>query len=920
MKTKFLIAFLFLSLFCKAHPNYYHWDPQILNTGAPQSTMNGMQFGDGNVYYANPSGLITRAYLSGTTWLYENITGITPVKYGSVFSYGDWKLYYIGTDNKVHNLYKSGSVWMSPVMQSASAPARGDGLLFTDNSTLFYVSTGNMLCKLQWYGSSWVYTAYPGVLVKTNTVLAYGDWKLYFVDNQSKLRNMMQNGSGAWYDAGVISGAGALVRGDGIAFGAPGELFYIDITDNITRLSWNGTTWLAEAIKLRAPCIWNYFSPNLIYDQGRLFYTNSASVPTLLMKDVCQWYEKPLNNMSTAAPYRFTFGGGRLFGTYGNQLCRFEPSIDVNNYPYVYLKGRTFYKNNNTPMYPMVMNYLVNLYTDDNVNYWVGPHHSFFPDNQRNSTNQATGTAAMNAHFAQIAAMGCNAIRVMGTAVTENAQTPTNYLPAVATKYTTNLIDVAQPVDAAFELKLFPLIKEVLDAANANGLKVIFVTGQGTLTNPTHSAGYINYLNNLSSYVPVNTHQGLLAYDVYNEPGLNYAVSDKVQICNLSYSMFTTIRANDPNHLITIGTFGGDDLARWDPAILSCDFYSFHFYPYTTYTDVSFQSELAKMYWCKENINDRPWIMGETGFSSEEKYMPFGSNPGQDLCTGWPYGINGWGTEAVQQNYCSLTENWTRGSGGSGYSWWAYHDVYHAGPLDPNYRENFFGAISNCDRWKAVTGEFNKNFLNATLYPCDNATKPSDFYYYNRDVTRSHKLTGVLLDQWGQPIKDGLVGSWNSSWGNYVSTYSKSDGSFELWTNYPAEYVIFTALGKKVEGMTGVSSSYVSNVGNVGNVTINQMPSCQMPIGHIRMAPTEQANVKMEAYPNPTDGNITLQLSTEDEYRITLYNMVGEVVREQTFTGAQLNIDLSDQPVGVYTLHVTNLSGTFAETTRVIRN
>ena len=68
---------------------------------------------------------------------------------------------------------------------------------------------------------------------------------------------------------------------------------------------------------------------------------------------------------------------------------------------------------------------------------------------------------------------------------------------------------------------------------------------------------------------------------------------------------------------------------------------------------------------------------------------------------------------------------------------------------------------------------------------------------------------------------------------------------------------------------------------------------------------------QLKVYPNPTDGIIYLQtsneqLATTSEYKIAIYNLVGEKIYQSTIINQQSAIDLSTQPKGIYFIQITN--------------
>jgi hypothetical protein len=69
-----------------------------------------------------------------------------------------------------------------------------------------------------------------------------------------------------------------------------------------------------------------------------------------------------------------------------------------------------------------------------------------------------------------------------------------------------------------------------------------------------------------------------------------------------------------------------------------------------------------------------------------------------------------------------------------------------------------------------------------------------------------------------------------------------------------------------------------------------------------------------EIFPNPTDGNITVQLKGIVENQsttITIYNSFGELVNQTTTNSARSTINLSDQANGIYVIKIQNEANVF---------
>ena len=67
---------------------------------------------------------------------------------------------------------------------------------------------------------------------------------------------------------------------------------------------------------------------------------------------------------------------------------------------------------------------------------------------------------------------------------------------------------------------------------------------------------------------------------------------------------------------------------------------------------------------------------------------------------------------------------------------------------------------------------------------------------------------------------------------------------------------------------------------------------------------------KMSSYPNPTSSNLTIQLPTNDNWTVRLYNMNGQVVSIEKINGNnRLDLNLQNFTSGLYTVQAMNDNG-----------
>jgi hypothetical protein len=564
------------------------------------------------------------------------------------------------------------------------------------------------------------------------------------------------------------------------------------------------------------------------------------------------------------------------------------------------------------------VNYCIDAITSDNVNYSAEPHSNYnnglYPD-------AATAASAMLTHFDNIKSLGFNAIRVIGLNAMNDPTNLSDYNAKCSYAIRpTGVVGYLPLTTTSNKTTYYGLIQSVLDRAASKGLQVILCTGNYSIILPAYQSNYISYLSDLGTVSSINTHTALMAYDLYNEPDEHHEVIwTKADVCALSSSMYNAIKTTDPNHLITINTYPSS-VNSWDPGILSIDFYSFHYYPWgdrTNYTDVQ-----TMMYWTKQNVKDRPWIVGETGISAEDST--------QDLCVSSTMGVV---SELKQDNYAIASLGWSRGAGASGYSWWQYHDVYWG-----SRQEDHLGLYSHCDRAKPITAEFNKNFLNQSLYPCNNILQPSpaDSIYYHIPPSgfgpnTEYVMTGYTKDAAGNPISDAMIEGWTKNW-VYFQTFSKSNGYFELWSsdsitslnvsNVKTEMVDGSAFGWRFLYAGSSCTPYYCCI-LPHDIVLNDF-SCSSSIGGYlkQKSPALQARqtapTDIKLYPNPTGGDLSIE-APSDDYTVTVHNLVGQLIKEYKFTGISYRSRLDNVDAGIYLVKISNSANTVSKTIKIIK-
>lgn len=404
---------------------------------------------------------------------------------------------------------------------------------------------------------------------------------------------------------------------------------------------------------------------------------------------------------------------------------------------YVTLKGRQFYDTAGLPFFPMVMNYHVELTHDD-------------PNNPQYKIIRSTiyGTAdceleggytfnncetSLAQDFAKMKQMGFNTIRLVG-ALSPNRNdsgvfgfhtlsgsfydllnNPSSFCKNKQT------IGLDAPYTNSDAQSFFNLIAHFMDVAQSSNMKVILLCADGsgsyvdangnTVYYPDRGSSladaqdYAAFLHQLA--LAINSKPALLAYDLYNEPNYSWYLpgrnmdKNKQTVCDYFALWYDAIKAADPNHLITIGGTDYSDVFHWDTGVMKLDFVSVHYYPER---DKPYETErlINQHHWFTEALG-KPWIVGETGFSSsgESCLIPYLD-----------------GDNAAQLVFMQAILPSVRDCGGSGFSWWEFQDKHWYCVPDAVCNP----TCANCDNWGGFCGfDFELNqFTTASIAAASN--------------------------------------------------------------------------------------------------------------------------------------------------------------------------------------------------------
>jgi len=446
---------------------------------------------------------------------------------------------------------------------------------------------------------------------------------------------------------------------------------------------------------------------------------------------------------------------------------------------YITLEGKQFKDGNGENFFPMVCNYnadIIHITSGSDTLYHVSPSgiYGWRWGYDYNSFDSCSYPGIRN-DFTEIHNMGFNAIRLMSP-VSEK-DTLQEYGLNIISNFWYNPIGAYQikkflsapfgsDPDMTFYLEM---LNDIVAIADSCGLKVILVPSRGMMARSANAAADVaRYLACFAAHFAGNP--AVLAYDLYNEPTwvdvwknhpeVNHT---KFEVCQFVSQWYDSIKANDTNHLVTIGlgTFNYNDVIEWDPGIMKVDFISEHIYPaFSIYENFDISSAINRfrdeLIWTARNI-PRPWIIGEFGFAgTDNEFPPFNISPYTDsLYSHRPYIM---GTTAEQYAFADTALKLIRDCGASGISWWQYQDSWYGqnpvGMKPERYQSSFFGLL-NPGRWNTNSGFSTFRKPAVSLFQAFDPEEPpgsfpqqSSLFYnpYNFDSTDINSKNGTVIN------------------------------------------------------------------------------------------------------------------------------------------------------------------------------
>lgn len=115
---------------------------------------------------------------------------------------------------------------------------------------------------------------------------------------------------------------------------------------------------------------------------------------------------------------------------------------------------------------------------------------------------------------------------------------------------------------------------------------------------------------------------------------------------------------------------------------------------------------------------------------------------------------------------------------------------------------------------------------------------------------------------------------------------------------------IYTATGDSCTYCHIIGKDTSGNIIRNGGFTLNVNNAITTGISQNHLVET-----KIEIYPNPSSGVFTIQMNQFENVQLKIYNILGECIHQQICTFAYQQMNLTDQPNGIYFINIHTTQG-----------
>ncbi|MGV9013487.1 MAG: cellulase family glycosylhydrolase [Flavobacteriales bacterium] len=449
------------------------------------------------------------------------------------------------------------------------------------------------------------------------------------------------------------------------------------------------------------------------------------------------------------------------------------------------------------PFFPLGVNYIVQLQWNDTA-CWAAPCRNYEVPGTFRYLSRDSSLLQIKAEFALMRSMGFNSVRITSLA-SDLQPLEGNTGLALHSQYGTGK-DTLFPLTSATMPRYLDAVEDVVDLAQEAGLKLMILVRL--------VPGEVPYEKQFAQLADrFRDRPTVMAYDLFNEP-LYFDVHDrpKADVYQLVLGWQQLVKAHAPHQLSTIGLVGVPEVFAWDPNILDVDFISFH--PYE-YQPEQVRNELR---WYGENV-DKPWIIGETSLPADNDSVPY--------------------TDQLEFARRTLTQ--ARACGAVGYTWWQFQDVGWG-----RFHSDYMGVLSRSGTTHVADGLPDVHGTVKPVAEAFRAFKPEAApgpgvelpNYYNFSSLHTARLIGKLMDSAGMPIEGGVVTGWDADWNTSYYTISKSDGSFELYSDFPFHHWMASATRREMVRGDVRPSTYITDSSGTPTFYLGELRLEHLPFAY----------------------------------------------------------------------------------------
>jgi hypothetical protein len=417
---------------------------------------------------------------------------------------------------------------------------------------------------------------------------------------------------------------------------------------------------------------------------------------------------------------------------------------DLSKTEFIYIQNGEF-KHHRERFFPVMLNYVVG-FRELNGKVVMSPIKEYEDPETFENNNSDSTSHQLQGHLRLIKEMGFNTIRL---AMDRVQQDKGRYYYPSDNKW------IYVDKDCR---KLIAAIHDFLKLAEKEKLRVML------LIKPPYDNESLNLFTKdiLKSF---RNEPVLFAYDFFNEPLYfdtktddkgNAVLRPKEEVVSIVNDWRMMVDNYAPSQMLTIGFSEPIEVFKWDPSILPVDFVAFH-----TYNPLRVINEI---YWYS-NYSQKPWMIGETALPADGDSISY---------------------DEQTLYYREVLQSVLK-CGGIGIGWWEFQEIPNT-----HFEAQYTGILNHKGETITKSGGYH---IKGTVKPMVKEVLSSSYAkqericpcmknYENMLGYENYLIKGLILDdETSKPIEGAVIRGWNADWSIGQNTFSRKDGSFNLFSN-----------------------------------------------------------------------------------------------------------------------------------------